>query len=86
MTPPRGINRNRNNALLITVEKDLRKFVFPIGQIHATVALLLLAGLSAKMKRSGALTVLANYCHELLSACSVTSPVGIPDSLLGLRN
>lgn len=65
---------NQNSALLITADKDFGELIFRMGQIHAGVVLLRLAGLSAETKARTVSTVFADRGHELLSAFSVISP------------
>lgn len=65
---------NQNSALLITQDKDFGELIFRMGQIHAGVVLLRLAGLSAETKARTISTVFADRGHELLSAFSVISP------------
>ena len=65
---------NQNSALLITEDKDFGELIFRMGQIHAGVVLLRLAGLSAETKARTISTVFADRGHELLSAFSVISP------------
>lgn len=65
---------NQNSALLITADKDFGELIFRMGQIHAGVVLLRLAGLSAETKARTVSTVFADRGHELFSAFSVISP------------
>ena len=65
---------NQNSALLITGDKDFGELIFRMGQMHAGVVLLRLAGLSAETKARVVSTVFADRGHELLSAFSVISP------------
>ena len=65
---------NQNSALLITADKDFGELVFRMGQIHAGVVLLRLAGLSPETKAGIASAVFTDRGHELLFAFSVISP------------
>lgn len=65
---------NRNDALLVTEDKDFGELVFRNGQIHTGVVLIRLGGLSAQAKARNILTIFANQGTELLNAFSVISP------------
>ena len=65
---------NRNDALLVTEDKDFGELVFRNGQIHTGVVLIRLSGLSAQAKARNVLTIFANQGTELLNAFSVISP------------
>lgn len=65
---------NQNGSLLLTSDKDFGELVFRMGQVHAGVVLLRLAGLSAVEKAMTVSSVFATQANELLEAFSVISP------------
>ena len=64
---------NQNGALLITADKDFGELVFRLGQIHAGVVLVRLAGLSPQAKAKIVSAVLVSRGNELMNAFSVIS-------------
>ena len=65
---------NRNDALLITADKDFGDLIFRVGEISAGVVLIRLAGISAEAKAGTVSSVIGDRGRELHSAFSVISP------------
>lgn len=65
---------NRNQALLITADRDFGELVFRLGRIHSGVVLIRLAGLSSETKANTVSRVFAKNGDEMSSAFSVISP------------
>ena len=65
---------NGLGALLITADADFGELVFRLGQAHAGVVLVRLAGLSAQAKAETVSGVFAKHENALPSTFSVVSP------------
>ncbi len=65
---------NRQNAILLTADKDFGELIFRLNRIYAGVVLLRLAGLSMEMKSDIASTALSSHATEIEGAFSVVSP------------
>lgn len=65
---------NKNNALLITADKDFGELVFRRRLINSGVMLIRLAGLSEESKASVVAAVLQDHSSELSQSFTVVSP------------
>ncbi|MFZ3089602.1 MAG: DUF5615 family PIN-like protein [Nitrospirota bacterium] len=68
---------NKENALLITADKDFGELVFRLHRLSRGVALVRLAGLSSKKKAEIVCFFINKHAQELLEAFSVITPTGI---------
>jgi predicted nuclease of predicted toxin-antitoxin system len=65
---------NRENALLLTADKDFGELVFRQGRVHAGVILLRLMGLAATAKSEIVASTIKARESELAGSFSVISP------------
>jgi predicted nuclease of predicted toxin-antitoxin system len=65
---------NRQNALLLTSDKDFGELVFRENRLTQGVVLIRLAGLSPETKSSLVASAIASHSTELLRAFTVISP------------
>lgn len=65
---------NKQNAILLTADKDFGELVFRLNRIYAGVVLLRLAGLSMEMKSDIVSTALSSHAAEIEGAFSGVSP------------
>jgi predicted nuclease of predicted toxin-antitoxin system len=65
---------NNRSAVLLTEDKDFGELVYRLGQVHAGVVLIRLAGLPSLTKADIVAKVLHDHRAELPGAFSVISP------------
>lgn len=66
-----------SGAVLVTVDKDFGELVFRLGQAHAGVVLLRLAGLASVERAEAVLVVVRDHGAELPGAFTVVSPESV---------
>jgi len=68
---------NKNNALLLTADKDFGELVFRLLRLSSGVILIRLAGLSQKKKTEIIVHTISKHASELREAFSVITHTGI---------
>jgi predicted nuclease of predicted toxin-antitoxin system len=68
---------NRENAILITADKDFGELVFRLRRIATGVILIRLAGLSTSVKGDIIIKTIQEHESEIFSAFTVLSPTSI---------
>ena len=65
---------NRQDALLLTADKDFGELVFRLGQVHTGVVLLRLMGLASAVQAQIVVEVVAQHGIQMLRAVTVMAP------------
>lgn len=65
---------NRQNALLLTADKDFGELVFRLGQVHTGVVLLRLMGLASAVQAQIVAEVVAQHGTQMQRAFTVIAP------------
>lgn len=65
---------NRENAILLTADRDFGELVFRLGRVHRGVVLLRLSGLSTASKADTVARALGEHTAEYAEAFAVVTP------------
>lgn len=68
---------NRENALLLTADKDFGELVFRLRRLSSGVVLIRLAGLSPTKKADIVVSFITKHFEQLIGFFSVITPLGI---------
>jgi predicted nuclease of predicted toxin-antitoxin system len=68
---------NRENAILLTSDKDFGELVFRLRRLSSGVVLIRLSGLSPTRKADIVVSFITKYLEQLIGFFSVITPTGI---------